>query len=489
MISPDTPVYDAAQASDERLRAVLLSPHSLIETTSGEDAAHGLRLFRTQDANEALRIALREGCCIVVDLTVDERTIREVAVGRASQTVPPLLLTIGAGAAAKAKSRELEAIAHLEAIQSLDYLRGALDVARTGFEIRRTANSSKVLRIHSLYDLTSRLLRIATRDDLRRVLLNSLPMLFEVPFIAITAPDFDQPLIFSYQQEGVFADDIGPLLQIHVRKAWRALRPDGDAADWGFLDDFPQIELPGPRRVTADELISAPITKGQKTRGFLTVIPDKQWDLDEPRIQGFFVTGDLLGVVLHNLELLEQLERRAMHDGLTGLFNRQAFMERFELECQRTQRHKHQVSLLILDLDHFKLVNDTYGHQAGDEALRRVAAVLNESIRETDTVGRAGGEEFMVLLPETAQPGAELLAERIRAAVEQIAFPAAEETVRLTASIGVASTFGRAAHADTLMARADRALYRAKGEGRNRVVVDGARPAASTPDMSSVDLE
>ncbi len=167
-----------------------------------------------------------------------------------------------------------------------------------------------------------------------------------------------------------------------------------------------------------------------------------------------------------------RLEQLAQTDPLTQLLNRRALAERITAEMERALRYDSSLSLLMVDLDHFKRINDTYGHLTGDDVLRDFALLLSRTIRTTDVVARYGGEEFLVLLPEADEAGAEHFAERIRMAVEQHEFGArvGEPSLRLTASIGVA-TFpaARIETVEDLFARADAALYRAKADGRNRV--------------------
>jgi two-component system cell cycle response regulator len=167
-----------------------------------------------------------------------------------------------------------------------------------------------------------------------------------------------------------------------------------------------------------------------------------------------------------------RLEQLAQTDPLTQLLNRRALTERITAEMERALRYDSALSLLMVDLDHFKNVNDTYGHLVGDDVLRDLAQLLNGTIRGSDVVARYGGEEFLVLLPESDEAGAETFADRIRVAVEQHEFGvrAGQPSLKLTASIGVA-TFpaARIESVEDLLARADAALYRAKADGRNKV--------------------
>lgn len=165
----------------------------------------------------------------------------------------------------------------------------------------------------------------------------------------------------------------------------------------------------------------------------------------------------------------DELRRLATTDVLTGLVNRRHFFERAEQELARVRRYGEPAALILLDADHFKRINDTWGHGAGDEVLRRLAAVLREVPRITDLAGRLGGEEFGVLLPATDLEAARVLAERLREAMLAQALEIDGETVRFSASFGVTVLHPEDDSFDTALARADAALYAAKFAGRNRV--------------------
>jgi len=168
----------------------------------------------------------------------------------------------------------------------------------------------------------------------------------------------------------------------------------------------------------------------------------------------------------------ETLRQLATHDALTGLFNRRYFFTLAERELERSQRYGHPLALLMLDLDHFKAINDSRGHQAGDQVLRAVAGIIQASLRQIDVVGRYGGEEFVVLLPETARATALAVAKRLCAAVAVQSVELPGECLPITISIGVAVGFGDVAlNLEEMLERADRALYAAKATGRNRVAV------------------
>ncbi|MBK8522954.1 MAG: GGDEF domain-containing protein [Betaproteobacteria bacterium] len=176
--------------------------------------------------------------------------------------------------------------------------------------------------------------------------------------------------------------------------------------------------------------------------------------------------------VLHELSVrTAELQHLATTDLMTGINNRHHFLSLLYHEFARGRRYKAPLSLMVLDLDFFKQINDGYGHAAGDAALKMFASAATDCLRGMDVIGRLGGEEFGILLPSTAVDQAEAVAERIRVAVAKIAIDTDLGTVRFTTSIGVAQSQEEDESVDVLLARADAALYAAKAAGRNRVVV------------------
>jgi diguanylate cyclase (GGDEF)-like protein/PAS domain S-box-containing protein len=174
--------------------------------------------------------------------------------------------------------------------------------------------------------------------------------------------------------------------------------------------------------------------------------------------------------ITQRVMLARELQHQASTDVLTGAANRRSLMERLRIEFDRVQRHTDlHCSLLALDLDHFKAVNDRWGHAAGDAVLRHVTELMRQDTRQIDVVARSGGEEFTLLLPDTTQADAQALADRLRRRIEDTPTRWHEQVVSMTVSIGVSAVLGSDIGLDEVLARADRALYRAKAEGRNRV--------------------
>ena len=166
----------------------------------------------------------------------------------------------------------------------------------------------------------------------------------------------------------------------------------------------------------------------------------------------------------------DQLMTLSRTDGLTGAYNRSYFMEKSEEVISMMRRYQHPASMMVADLDHFKSINDRYGHHAGDLALKAFTNVCRQEIRESDILGRLGGEEFGLMLPETTIQHAQVLAERIRKAAAAIAITLDNQTVMITVSIGLVELSAGDATLDSVMRRADLAMYQAKAGGRNQVV-------------------
>lgn len=188
--------------------------------------------------------------------------------------------------------------------------------------------------------------------------------------------------------------------------------------------------------------------------------------------------------IARRIEIEKELTRLAATDSLTEAFNRRAFMQRAEQEVRRAARYRHQLSVLMLDIDRFKRINDTYGHAAGDAALRELVSFCRVCLRTEDVLGRIGGEEFAVLLPETGIERAGEVAERLRQGVEGLRVRSNGHDFGFTLSVGATVCAPAGESFEAALRRADAALYRAKQRGRNRVVVApgaGAEAGAGRP--------
>jgi diguanylate cyclase (GGDEF)-like protein len=221
----------------------------------------------------------------------------------------------------------------------------------------------------------------------------------------------------------------------------------------------------------AGRLLFLPLSVGGERFGCLALMTERGLRLAKDQVQTLNACVNHLALALRNALLYHQVKIQADRDGLTKIGNRRSFEARLSDEAARHGRYDLPLALILVDLDHFKLVNDTHGHPAGDEVLREMAALLGEGLRSSDYPARYGGEEFVVILPHTSREQAALLAERLRQRVSERVFRigAAKAGLNLTVSVGVAS-LAPGGTSEGLVLQADQALYMAKNSGRNRVV-------------------
>lgn len=215
-------------------------------------------------------------------------------------------------------------------------------------------------------------------------------------------------------------------------------------------------------------MVIIPLVNEKKTIGlfFLASRVGRDFDFDTASL--FTLVGNHVTLIIDKIKLFQKTMRLAITDGLTDLYNTRYFYKTLELEIARTNRYGNPFSLMLFDIDNFKLLNDNYGHQAGDEVLQELARILEAVSRETDTVVRYGGEEFIIILPNTPEEETIFLANRLRNAVEKNTFIVnSKERVNITLSGGIASYPKNALDGKSLLNAADVALYSAKAAGKN----------------------
>lgn len=208
-----------------------------------------------------------------------------------------------------------------------------------------------------------------------------------------------------------------------------------------------------------------PLTGQRRNLGVLALSAVKAEDKDK-----ITILANQFALALRRVRLYQDLERLAITDSLTEVHTRRYVLERFEEERLRAQARKMHMAFLMIDIDFFKTYNDKYGHLTGDQLLREIALIVKAHIREIDIVGRYGGEEFCVVLPDTDYSGAGYVAERIRSAVAETTIKAYDTTTKATLSVGISVYPQDGKKMSELIDKADWALYRAKKQGRNRVV-------------------
>ncbi len=259
----------------------------------------------------------------------------------------------------------------------------------------------------------------------------------------------------------------GKLDLLHRRGSWSKEPPAA-----GALPTAAQFLYP-PRVQEVVPVLQVPVMKASANGEVLTGIlflknASDRAEAELIRLGNEF--GKELGLALSKALLFNQMELHSRVDGLTGVLRRQAFMERLDEEIKKANAFNSPFCLLMIDIDHFKAVNDGHGHAAGDTVLARVGQILKESVYETDVVGRYGGEEFIILLPHAQLDGVVRKAESIRARFEREIITSGFERLRITVSIGLSHSPTHGRTANDLIARADAAMYQAKENGRNRVI-------------------
>ncbi len=216
-------------------------------------------------------------------------------------------------------------------------------------------------------------------------------------------------------------------------------------------------------------LIYIPLFLGDKVVGALSVQSRLRHAYDPQKVEILRAVGGYIAIVIENSRLFQEVQHLASTDALTGLANRRSLMEEMERVFQQTMETKEVTGVIAMDLDHFKKVNDTFGHHGGDVALTALGQILSQEVQDKGMVGRFGGEEFLVVLPGFKEKETLLVAEELRQAVSHLRIPLPDGTLQMTASFGVSFMSDQDSNCQDSIKRADKALYEAKGTGRNRV--------------------
>jgi diguanylate cyclase (GGDEF)-like protein len=308
-------------------------------------------------------------------------------------------------------------------------------------------------------------------DRIIETLLSALKTYFGLAFCVVSLWDGQTQDFSKTKTLGSLDDEQHPLMPNFGEQLFLAAADDLKAGNSSFLTRAQIIEKLAergkdiPPSIKAAQLV--PLVHGGNLRATLCLVSNqRKRPYSEKDMKMLTDLAERVAGAIAHAELFEEKERQAITDPMTGLFNRRHFGEQLSKEIDRWKRHGHPFSYIITDLDYLKKINDTLGHQFGDLAIKHIASIVRNNIRDVDTAARYGGEEFVVLLPVTDIPAARLVAERICAAIRE---KPVEGIGVVTASIGVATYPDDAEDRDALTEIADQALYLAKHRGRNQV--------------------
>ncbi|KIG16200.1 diguanylate cyclase/phosphodiesterase [Enhygromyxa salina] len=240
-------------------------------------------------------------------------------------------------------------------------------------------------------------------------------------------------------------------------------------ANGEYADTSVAVFDPGTKLDKARSVLVLPLVRGEQVLGTVTLVSSRAKAYPPAAREMLRVISHQVGVSLQNARMYESMEERATTDGLTGLTNHRAFQERLEHLHALAERTGQKFSIILTDIDHFKSVNDTYGHPVGDAVLKRVAAIFTQHARKVDIVARYGGEEFVLVLPDTDGEGAAVFANRLREEIAAQSITSDNGSFSITLSLGVAEFPGDGLDRHELIEKADQALYYCKEHGRNRV--------------------
>jgi len=355
-------------------------------------------------------------------------------------------------------------------VERINELEGELSRTQQQLDESERSLRKRVYELNNLLEISNELYSTL---DLERLLNAALLILIGQIGCMRTFAVLDQPLGGSYEK--VFTKGFGKeSIKVELEFDHPIIRFFSGVAQPVLVSDL--LKEPGLEPLAREMLDSqiemlAPVFYSQRFHGLLGCgVKLDNTPFDKADLRMFNILQNIISISISNAQMYEHVKKMSFTDAMTKLNNYRYFESRLKEEIQRSRRNKTVVSLIMIDIDHFKNYNDTLGHRAGDEALEKVGTILKSSVREDDIVNRYGGEEFAIILPGMEKESIHILAERIRENVEQTAFFKEEVQPgrRLTISLGGATYPLDAENFNELVKKADKALYRSKTQGRNK---------------------
>ena len=349
-------------------------------------------------------------------------------------------------------------------IRAVEHERMVASIERTRFEVGR------------FYEASRRLNGVLTPQEVHEVALESVDEIADYDFAALVEYDQEERMhrVLAVRGEGVISDEEWEEVAFEDNQGLASMV----VANRHFLPVGGRLR-PGQGPVLTEHqdfsalnsLIVMPLIAQDKPVGTLIVGHRQDEALSKERREMLEVVSNQVAVTLQNARLYAQMEAMAKYDALTALANRRTFEEKLEEAMARHKRTGRPFGLVLTDIDHFKSVNDTYGHPVGDEVLRQVGATLREELREVDVPARYGGEEFVIILEDTDLEGARQVANRVREAIGDLVFETELGRLQCTISMGIAMGPEDSEEPHELVDLADQALYYSKENGRDQVSV------------------
>ena len=324
-------------------------------------------------------------------------------------------------------------------------------------------------RYQELMDL-HKAISLLSLEGISAVLVNRLPSVFSIDYFTLFLYDQDKRklnlMCHNHPEiESSFSIPLSssPIMEAAVLRGQYIREQDFSTSSYYRGADNPLFKK--------GYFVSIPLMIEKEVVGVLNINDVDQDPFNVNDLDFILNLSEFIAMSISNAVLYEQANKLAVTDGLTGISNRPSMEKSLRIEFERSKRYNSPLSLILLDVDHFKDVNDTYGHQKGDEILIAIASLLKKACRANDIAARYGGEEFLMILPQSNAQGAFKIAERVRKEMMKISFTGNESNFAVTVSCGVAEFNKDYESINKLIAVADRALYEAKNGGRNKTIL------------------
>jgi diguanylate cyclase (GGDEF)-like protein len=442
---------------------------------AGAVAARELGIFTSTDVADLSRV---DGLDVILDLT-DDPALRarlvayrpaavEIVGARGADLIRDLLM-------AKKRGEEQEKLLS-ELKVAYDKIRGHEQKLQVGTDALEKANEELETRLSEIFfthEFFKALTSFTSVDDVTSLVVDGANGILGAEISCVYLLDTSRWVLRFAAAQGRSREYFAAEVPVDTTILGRAHR-DGVAVELdAHAAEGSAAWVVDPSTLSSHAAVS--LRSGEHVVGVLAIGSATPRDLTPAEVERLQVIGNQSSLALQNALLHEELERLSVTDRLTELYNHGYFEQRLDEEIGRAERFGHVLSLIMIDIDDFKLFNDTYGHPRGDRVLRAVSNTITSALREIDFAARYGGEEFVVVLPETDAEGAHAVAERIRTGVERLSYASigVDASVRKTVSVGVATYPTNARSGAALIVAADQAMYAGKRGGKNTVRTAG----------------